>query len=89
MSGKKKKIIETKTEKKNKLLQIKMKQIFHIDDIDVNKILVSKKEWYGKYNSLKYITGYNDNDIIRPLCLKLLKMTGDIEKFDKDTTMGL
>ena len=44
MSGKKKKIIETKTEKKNKLLQIKMKQIFHIDDIDVNKILVSKKE---------------------------------------------
>ena len=89
MSGKKKKIIETKTEKKNKLWQIKMKQIFHIDDIDVNKILVSKKEWYGKYNSLKYITGYNDNDIIRPLCLKLLKMTGDIEKFDKDTTMGL
>ena len=75
--------------KKKWLLQIKIKQIFHIDDIDVNKILVSKKEWYGKYNSFKYITGYNDNDIIRPLCLKLLKMTGDIEKFDKDTTMGL
>ena len=85
----KKKLLKQKLKKKNKLLQIKMKQIFHIDDIDVNKILVSKKEWYGKYNSLKYITGYNDNDIIRPLCLKLLKMTGDIEKFDKDTTMGL
>ena len=25
------------------------KKIFNIDDIDVNKILVSKKEKYGKY----------------------------------------
>ena len=28
----------------------KNKEIFNIDDIDVNKILVSKKEQYGKYN---------------------------------------
>ena len=27
----------------------KNKKIFNIDDIDVNKILVSKKEQYGKY----------------------------------------
>ena len=26
------------------------KKIFNIDHIDVNKILVSKKEQYGKYN---------------------------------------
>ena len=32
----------------------KNKIIFNIDDIDVNKILVSKKEQYGKYNSSKY-----------------------------------
>ena len=32
----------------------KNKKIFNIDDIDVNKILVSKKEQYGKYNSSKY-----------------------------------
>ena len=32
----------------------KKKKIFNIDDIDVNKILVSKKEPYGKNNSLKY-----------------------------------
>ena len=25
------------------------KKIFNIDDVDVNKILVSKKEKYGKY----------------------------------------
>ena len=49
---------------------------FHIDDIDVNKILVSKKEQYDKYNSFKYFVGYNDNEVIRPLCLKVSQMTG-------------
>ena len=29
------------------------KKIFNIGDIDANKILVSKKEQYGKYNSSK------------------------------------
>ena len=42
----------------------KNKKIFNIDDIDVNKILVSKKEQYGKYNSFKYFIGYNDNDVL-------------------------
>ena len=59
------------------------KKIFHTDDTDVNKILVSKKEQYGKYNSFKYFIGYNDNDVIRPLCLKLLQMTGYINNFDE------
>ena len=51
------------------------------NDIDVNKILVSKKEPYGKNNSLIYFIGYNDNDVIRPLCLRLSQMTGYIKKF--------
>ena len=38
---------------------IRTKKKFNIDDIDVNKILVSKKEQYGKYNSSKYFIGYN------------------------------
>ena len=45
----------------------KSKKIFNIDDTEVNKILVSKKEQYGKYNSSKYFIGYNDNGVIRPL----------------------
>ena len=45
--------------------------IFNINDIDANKILVSKKEKYGKYNSFKYFIGYNDNDAIKPLYLEL------------------
>ena len=60
----------------------KNKKMFNIDDIDVNKILVSKKEQYGKYNSFKYFIGYNDNDVVRPLYLGLSQMTGYINKFD-------
>ena len=44
----------------------KTKQIFNMDDNDVNKISVSKKEQFGKNNSLVYFIGYNDNDVIRP-----------------------
>ena len=47
---------------KNQLLQ-KQKRIWY-KDIDVNKIFVSKKEKYGKYNSFKYFIGHNDNDFI-------------------------
>ena len=56
----------------------KNKNIFNINDIDVNKILVSKKEKYGKYNSFKYFIGYNDNDVIKTLYLELSQMTGYI-----------
>ena len=65
------------------------KKIFNIDDIDVNKILVSKKETYGKYNSFKYFIGYNDN-VIRPLYLFISQTTGYINKFEKNKiTMSL
>ena len=68
----------------------KHKKIFNIDNIDVNKILVSKKEQYGKYNSFKYFIGYNDNGVIRPLYLWLSQMTGYINKFDENKrTMSL
>ena len=43
-------------------------KLFKIEDIDVNEILVSKRESYGTKNSYKYFIGYNDDDVIRPLC---------------------
>ena len=50
----------------NKSSFYKKKKLFKIDKIDVNKILVSKKESYGTKYSLKYFIGYNDDDVIRP-----------------------
>ena len=67
---------------------IKTKKINSTDDIDVNKILVSKKESFGIKNSFKYFIGYNDNDVIRPLCIQLPQVTGYARKFDKNVTMS-
>ena len=64
--------------------------MFNIDDIDVNKILASKKEQYGKYNSFKQFIEYNDNNVIRPLYLFLSQTAGYINNFDKNKiTMSL
>ena len=64
------------------------KKINIIDNIDVNKILVSKKEPYRTKNSDKYFIGYSDNDAIRPLCVRLPQMTGYARKFDENATMS-
>ena len=70
------------TKKSKKETFTKKQKIFNKDDIDVNKILVSKREQYGKYNSFKYFIGYDDNDVNRPWYLGLSQMTGCINKFD-------
>ena len=72
-------------DKKKKNNFYKNKDIFDINDIDVNKIFVSKKEKYGKYNSFKHFIGYNDNDVIKLLHIELSQMTGYINIFDKNT----
>ena len=63
MSGKK---INLDDKKLRKSTFYKNKAINNIEDINVNNILVSKKESYGNKSSVKYFIGYNDNDIIRP-----------------------
>ena len=66
----------------------KNQKIFQIDDIVANNILVSRKESYGNKNSFKYFIGYNDNDIIRPLCIKLPQMTGYFKKINENLAMS-
>ena len=66
----------------------KNKKAFQIDDVDVNEILVSKKEPCGTKNALKYFIGYNDNGVIRPLCVRLPQMTGYVKKFAENITMS-
>ena len=65
----------------------KNKKVYKVDDIDVNKILVSKKEPYGTNKSIKYFIGYDDDDI-RPLCIKLPQMIGYVKCFDSNKTMS-
>ena len=57
--------------KKSKKDFYKNKKVTKIDDINVNKISVFKEEPYGTKNSFKYFIGYDDNDVSRPLCMKL------------------
>ena len=66
----------------------KNKKINNIDDINVNNILVSEKEPYRTKNSHKYFIGYNDNDNIRPLCIRLPQMTGYARKFNENLTVS-
>ena len=66
----------------------KKKKLFNIHALDVNKILVSKKESYGAKNSLKYFIEYNDDDVIRPLCIKVPQMIGYVKHFDSNKTMS-
>ena len=66
----------------------KNRKVFQIDNIGVNNILVFKKEPYGTKNSFKYFIGYNDNDVIRPLLVKLPQITGYARKFNKNKTMS-
>ena len=66
----------------------KNNKLFKIDDTDVNKILFSKKEWYGTKKSVKSFIGYDDNDVIRPLCIKLPQMIEYVKFFDSNKTMS-
>ena len=52
-------------------------------------MLVYKKEPSGTKKALKYFIGYNDNDVIRPLCLRFPQMTGYARKFDETVTMSV
>ena len=85
MSGKN---INFNHKKFKKSIFYKNKAINNIEDINVDNILISKKEPYGNKNSFKYFIGYYDNDIIRPICIRLPQMTGYARKFDENATMS-
>ena len=85
MSGKN---INYDDKKVNKSNFYKNKELFKMDDMDANKILVSKREPYGKKSSFKYFIGYNGNDNIRSLCIKLSQMIGYAKYFDSNKTMS-
>ena len=60
----------------NKSNFYRKKKLFDIYDINVNQILVSKKEPYGKKTSIKFLIRCSHNNYVRPLCIKLHQMIG-------------
>ena len=62
----------------------KNKILCRIEDIDVNNILLSKNESYGTKSSRKYFIGYNDDAVIKPLCIRLPQMIGFVKYFDSE-----
>ena len=85
MCGKSKIFDDKKINKSN---FYKNEKLFNIYDIEFNKILISKRDPYGKKSSFKYFLRYNDNDVIRSLCIKLLQMIGYVKHFDSNKTMS-
>ena len=66
-----------------------MKNNFHyhknpiaIDDVDIHKILISSKIYFGK-KSFKYFTPFIDNEKFNPLCIILAKMSGYTKSFNE------
>ena len=66
----------------------KNKKQFKIDDTDVKKILIFKKESYSTKNSLKYFIEYNDKDVIRLWCINLPQIIGHVKHFDGNKTIS-
>ena len=58
------------------------KKIFYKNNHMVQKRTI----WYKK--SSEYFIGSNDNDVIRPLCIKLPQMIGLIKYFDSNKRMS-
>ena len=83
------KSINIEDKKINKSTFYKNKKLFNIYDLDVNKTLVSKKESYDTKNSLKYFIGYKNDDVIRPICIKLNQLIGYAKYFDTNMTMSV
>ena len=47
-----------------------------------------KQNLMVKKNSFKYFIGYNHNDVIRPLYIKLSQMIGYVKHFDSNKTLS-
>ena len=63
-------------------------KVTKIDKIDVNKILVSKEEPHGTKNYFKYFIRWNENNVIRPLWIKISQIIGCVREFIGNATMS-
>ena len=54
----------------------------NFEDKQINKSNFYKRESYRTKNSLKYFIGYDDDNLIRPLCIKFPQIIGYVKHFD-------
>ena len=59
----------------------KSKQAIELDLVDTDKIVVSDKFIHSK-EGFKYFIGYQEDEIVKPLCIILPQMNGYIKYFD-------
>ena len=76
---------EDKNIKKKWFLQ--KQKIFKIDEIYVDKILLSKAEPYDTDKWITYFIGCNDDDIIIPIWIKRPQMIGYVKCFNINKIM--
>ena len=57
------------------------KQAIGLNFVDTNKIVISDK-FKQSDNGFKYFIGYKDDNVIKPLCIILPRMSGFIKYFD-------
>ena len=57
----------------------KRKQPVDKNKVDIDKIVISDKDSYGKKGSFAYFIGCKSNDGIRPLYIKLPQMSGHVK----------
>ena len=53
-----------------------------INNMDIDKILISNKVYFGK-EGCKYFSGYKDDDKVKPLCKTLSKIIGYAKIIDE------
>ena len=58
----------------------KSKQAIKLDSVDTGKIVVSDR--FKHSEGFKYFIGYQENEIVKPLCIILPQMNGYIKYFD-------
>ena len=58
-----------------------------IDDVDINKTIISNKVLCCK-RFFKYFIGYKDNEKVKPLCIVLPKLIGYRKNFSKTKYMS-
>ena len=59
----------------------KSKQAIDLDSVDTDKIVVSDKFKHSE-EGFKYFIGYQEDEIVKPLCIILPQMNGYIKYFE-------